>query len=262
MAQRLSQFWRSQQRSSVPSPVRPSSLVGQPARKRAPLKGLAAEVASASFPTSLPSSLSASIAVPCLLLVGVDTAPAIDSSVTFVPAHSSGYAIELLRMLRVDLVVLRWPLQSDLGEEPDAYGAIYAELPLSGLLPPAIEQTFSVDAFVQGMRRVAPRQAWALVAGPELSAGDEIAARCLGAVAIIDDVSRPQATHNRMAGLLSATFNDTSNGAPNGASNSVVVREIGEAALAAAKSLVAVLHQREMKRLSKHPARGLQAALG
>jgi hypothetical protein len=120
----------------------------------------------------------ASAYVPCLLLVGVDVAPADEPSASFVCAACSAYAIELLKVLRVDLVVVRSP--NDDADDADR---------LTRQIFRPTGPAFCVSTFVKQMHRIAPRQPWALVAGSQLSSQDEIEVRSLGAVAIVDDVS-------------------------------------------------------------------------
>jgi hypothetical protein len=97
---------------------------------------------------------------PSLLSVGLDVPPdAPDGS--FVSAESAGRALELMKLLRFDLVVV----------SPELAG-------------------MSIPHFARQLRLVAPWQKWVLAtsAGEGLTMQDELAARCNGALAVIDDV--------------------------------------------------------------------------
>jgi hypothetical protein len=97
---------------------------------------------------------------PCLLSVGLNVPPdGPDGS--YVYADSAGRALELMKLLRFDLVVV----------SPELAG-------------------MSIPHFARRLRMIAPYQKWALatVNGEVLTQQDELAARCNWALAVIDDV--------------------------------------------------------------------------
>jgi hypothetical protein len=93
---------------------------------------------------------------PCLLSVCLDV-PADSSAGSFVYADGAGRALELLKLLRADLVVVS----------------------------PAAMDGSSLPVWVRRMRAIAPWQKWVL-AGDGITSRDELAARCNGALAVLD----------------------------------------------------------------------------
>lgn len=96
------------------------------------------------------------VPAPCILSVGHEPPP--DSPrASYVFAPTGGRALELMKLLRFDLIVAT---------------------------PGGID--LSVPILVRQMRAISPWQKWALV-GPDISDQDELAARCNGALAVLDD---------------------------------------------------------------------------
>ncbi len=102
---------------------------------------------------------------PCLLSVGLDV-PSDGPDASYVFAENAFRALELMKLLRFDLVVV----------SPDGLGGM------------------SVPHLVRQMRVIAPWQKWVLAAADAngecgLTQQDELAARCNGALAVIDEVN-------------------------------------------------------------------------
>jgi len=95
-------------------------------------------------------------ALPSVLSVGL-VAPGDNDRASYVNASSGGRALELLKLLHVDLLVVA-PRLGDL----------------------------SIAMLVRQARIISPWLKWVL-AGPDISTQDEVAARCNGALAVIDD---------------------------------------------------------------------------
>lgn len=95
---------------------------------------------------------------PCILSVG-HTPPADHDGASFVHATSGGRALELMKLLRFDLVVLS----------------------------PGVNDV-SIPLLIRQMRVIAPWQKWVLV-GPGITDPMELASRCNGVLAVIDELS-------------------------------------------------------------------------
>ena len=104
---------------------------------------------------------------PCLLSVGLEV-PDDGADGSYVFAGNAFRALELMKLLRFDLVVVA----------PGGVG-------------------MSIPHLVRQMRVIAPWQKWVLAANGNVSGGneggltqqDELAARCNGALAVIDEVN-------------------------------------------------------------------------
>lgn len=99
---------------------------------------------------------------PCLLCIGLSVPPDGPEG-TYVHADTARRGLELLKLLQFDLVVVA----------PGQIG-------------------MSIPQLVRQMRVVAPWLKWVLAStrtSPPITAQDELAARCNGALAVIDEIS-------------------------------------------------------------------------
>lgn len=97
------------------------------------------------------------ISQPCILSVG-QVPPADHDRASFVHATSGARALELMKLLRFDLVAIS----------------------------PGVNDA-SIPQLIRQMRVIAPWQKWVLV-GPGITDPMELASRCNGVLAVIDDV--------------------------------------------------------------------------